>query len=107
MPNTGNKPAYITTHNIFLDLGFQPKKALALQFKAKILSAILHEVRTRKFTQAKLVEILDEHQPVVSNLLRGKISRMSIEKLLIYAHRLGLALDVRKPRNHSRPHTAA
>jgi hypothetical protein len=32
---------------------------------------------------------------------------MSIEKLLIYAHRLGLSLDVQRPRARSRQSQAA
>ena len=46
------------------------------------------------------MKLLDEHQPVVSNLLRGKISQMSIEKLLMYADRLGLKLDIHRARPH-------
>ena len=38
-------------------------------FEAKILTGILDEVRRKKYRQKKLVELLDEHQPVVSNLL--------------------------------------
>ena len=93
-----NEPTHVTRGNIFLDLGFPPEKALALKFKAKILSAILAEVKRKKYRQAQLVKVLDEHQPVVSNLLHGKITQMSIEKLLIYADRLGLSLDVQRPR---------
>jgi predicted XRE-type DNA-binding protein len=93
-----NKPTHVTHGNVFLDLGFPPEKALALKFKADILMAILDEVRRRKYAQGQLVKVLEEHQPVVSNLLRGKISQMSIEKLLIYADRLGLSLEVQKPR---------
>ena len=96
MRNAANKPAHITSGNVFLDLGFSPEKALACKFKAKILNSVLDEIRRKKYTQAQLVGILGEYQPVVSNLLRGKISQMSIEKLLLYADRLGLALDVQK-----------
>src|SRR5262249_19142302 len=74
------------------------EKALALLFKAKILTRILDEVRRKKYRQGQLVELFDEHQPVVSNLLQGKISQMSIEKLLTYADRLGLQLDVPRAR---------
>jgi predicted XRE-type DNA-binding protein len=88
-------------------LGFSPEKALALKFKAKILIAILDEIKRKKYTQSHLVKLLDEHQPVVSNLLRGKISQMSIEKLLIYADRLGLSLDVRRPHSRRRRRRAA
>jgi predicted XRE-type DNA-binding protein len=102
-----NEPTHITRGNVFLDLGFSPEKALALKFKAKILIAILDEVKRKKYRQAQLVKALDEHQPVVSNLLRGKITQMSIERLLTYADRLGLSLDVQKPRHPARPRRAA
>lgn len=107
MPATRNEPTHITRGNVFLDLGFPPEKALALKFKAKILIAILDEVKRKKYRQAQLVKLLDEHQPVVSNLLRGKITQMSIEKLLIYADRLGLSLDVQRPRQPARRRRAA
>ena len=41
-----------------------------------------------------LVEILDEYQPSVSNLLKGRISQVSIEKLLRYADRLHLQTSI-------------
>ena len=80
---------------------------MALKFKGRILIAILDEIKRKKYTQRQLVKVLDERQPVVSNLLRGKISQMSIEKLLIYADRLGLSLDVRRPRSRLRRRRAA
>lgn len=107
MQSARNEPAHITRGNVFLDLGFPPEKALALKFKAKILAAILAEVKRKKYRQAQLVKLLDEHQPVVSNLLHGKITQMSIEKLLIYADRLGLSLDVQRPRSRLRSKQAA
>jgi predicted XRE-type DNA-binding protein len=91
------RASHISKSDVFADIGFSEEKALAFKFKATILSAILDEVRRRKLRQADLVRQLNEHQPVVSNLLRGKISQMSIEKLLAYAHRLHLQLDVRRP----------
>ena len=102
-----NKANHVTKGDVFQDLGFSTEKALALKFKARILVAILDEVKGRKYRQAQLVKILDEHQPVVSNLLRGKITQMSIEKLLIYADRLGLSLDVQRPRHQTRRRRAA
>jgi predicted XRE-type DNA-binding protein len=36
------------------------------------------------------VNILDEHQPAVSNLILGKINQVSIEKLLRYSDLLGM-----------------
>ena len=74
--------------NIFDALGFSTSEASELKTKAEILSAILEDVRVKGDTLAKLADILDEYQPSVSNLLRGRISQVSIEKLLRYADRL-------------------
>lgn len=104
---TENRPTHVTRGEVFRDLGFPPERALALKFKARILLAILDEVKRKKYRQAQLVRILDEHQPVVSNLLRGKITQMSVEKLLIYANRLGLSFDLQTLRQPPRRRHAA
>lgn len=72
------------------DLGFSRSESSVLKLKAELLDAILDEVRRKGYGQHELVDILDEYQPNVSNLLHGKISKVSIEKLLTYADRLGL-----------------
>jgi len=89
-----NKPAHVVKGNIFDALGFSASEASALKVKAEILSAILEHIRAQRYTQAQLVEILDEYQPSVSNLLRGRISQVSIEKLLRYADRLQLETSI-------------
>ena len=98
----GNRARHITNGNVFDDLGFSAKESLALKFRARILSAIIEEVRRKDYRQAQLVDLLDEHQPVISNLLRGKISQMSLEKLLVYAERLGLHFEIRPARSRRR-----
>jgi predicted XRE-type DNA-binding protein len=89
-----NKPTHIVKGNIFDALGFSASEASALKVKAEILSAILEHVRRRRYTQAQLADLLDEYQPAVSNLLTGRISHVSIEKLLRYADRLHLQATV-------------
>jgi len=89
-----NKPTHIVKGNIFDALGFSASEASALKIKAEILSAILEHVRAKGYTQAQLVEILDEYQPSVSSLLKGRITQVSIEKLLRYADRLHLQTSI-------------
>jgi len=89
-----NKPTHIVKGNIFDALGFSASEASALKIKAEILSAILEHVRAKGYSQAQLVDILDEYQPSVSNLLKGRISQVSIEKLLRYADRLHLETSI-------------
>ena len=81
---------HVTRGDVLDDLGFSHSKATALKFKADLLDAIRAEIERRSYTQRQLVNILDEHQPAVSNLIQGKINQVSIEKLLRYADRLGM-----------------
>lgn len=97
-----NRPGHTTKTDVFDDLNFSPAEAASLKIKARILSALLKHVRRQRYTQARLAEILEDYQPNVSNLLNGKISTMSIEKLLAYAHRLHLDTEISlkfKPRS--------
>jgi predicted XRE-type DNA-binding protein len=89
-----NRPTHIVKGNVLDVLGFSASEASALKTKAEIWSAILEHIRAKGYTQAQLVEMLDEHQPSVSNLLKGKISQVSIEKLLRYADRLHLKTSI-------------
>lgn len=81
---------HVTRGDVLDDLGFPRSEATALKFKADLLDAIRGEIERRKYTQRQLVNILDEHQPAVSNLIRGRIDQVSIEKLLRYSDRLGM-----------------
>ncbi|MGA3262952.1 MAG: helix-turn-helix transcriptional regulator [Terracidiphilus sp.] len=90
MANRISAVTHITRGDVLDDLGFSRSEATALKFKADLLDAIRDEIERRKYTQRQLVDILDEHQPAVSNLIRGKINQVSIEKLLRYSDRLGM-----------------
>jgi predicted XRE-type DNA-binding protein len=81
---------HITRGDVLDDLGFSRSEATALKFKADLLDALRSEIERRNYTQRQLVSILDEHQPAVSNLIRGRINQVSIEKLLRYSDRLGM-----------------
>jgi predicted XRE-type DNA-binding protein len=89
-----NRPNHIVKGNVFDALGFSASEASALKIKAELLSAILEHVKVKGYTQAQLADVLDEYQPSVSNLLRGRISQVSIEKLLRYADRLHLQISI-------------
>jgi predicted XRE-type DNA-binding protein len=100
MPKKIEGVTHVTRGNIFADLGFSKSEAAALEIKADLLDAILNEIECHQYSQRRLIQILDEHQPAVSNLMRGKITQVSIEKLLQYSDRLGLRakLKIQPPR---------
>ena len=85
-----NAVTHVTRGDVLDDLGFTRYEATALKVKADLLDAIRNEIDRRGYTQRQLVDILDEHQPAVSNLIRGQIAQVSIEKLLRYSDRLGM-----------------
>jgi predicted XRE-type DNA-binding protein len=93
--SASNKPGHITKGDIFDDLGFSPAETLEIKIKAEIWQALLRHIEQHGFTQAYLVTTLKAHQPDVSNLLRGKISRISITKLIQFAARLNLDARVK------------
>jgi predicted XRE-type DNA-binding protein len=96
----------VTRGDVLDDLGFSRSEATALKFKADLLDAIREEIERRNYTQRQLVSILDEHQPAVSNLMRGRINQVSIEKLLRYSDRMGCARGSKSfPRSKQWPHS--
>ena len=101
MKNQTNKPAHITKGDVLDDLGLSRSEASALKVKATLLDAILGEIQRRGYTQSELVDVLDEYQPSVSNLVRGKIGKVSLEKLLRYSDRLRLKTTLRVLRRAS------
>ena len=90
MRTSSNKPAHITKGDVLDDIGFARSEASVLKMKATLLDAILDEIQRRGYSQRQLVAILDEYQPSVSNLVHGKISKVSLEKLLAYSDRLSI-----------------
>ena len=95
MPNTSkpNKPGHITTGDILEDLGLSAEETLEAKVKADLWRDLLVHIERRGVDQAYLKKTLKIHQPDVSNLLRGKISKFSTGKLIQFAVRLNL--DVR------------
>ncbi|MBI2604670.1 MAG: XRE family transcriptional regulator [Deltaproteobacteria bacterium] len=97
-----NVPTHVTVGNVFDDLGFSTEESVALKIKAELFSCLLKTVRRYKLTQRDLQKILDQPQPRVSELLNGKISKMSMEKLIEYLQKLGVHLSM-KLRTPQRP----
>jgi predicted XRE-type DNA-binding protein len=97
MANPESKPH--TTHGSVLDdLGFSPPEALELKVKAEIYTELLQHIQERGLAQQQLAGLLGMHQPDVSHLLNGKISKFSVSKLLRLAGRLNLSAQVKLTR---------
>jgi len=84
--------------DIFDHLGFTPHESLELKIKADLYRDLLHHIERRKLDPAALATALRLHQPDVSNLLRGKLSKFSTAKLITFAVRLNLGVQVKLTR---------
>jgi predicted XRE-type DNA-binding protein len=91
------------------DLGFSPAEALEIKVKAEIYRELLKYIEERGFTQQQLGAVLGIHQPDVSHLLHGKVSKFSVGKLIKFAGKLSLGAEVKltKPKTAKLPHVAA
>ena len=80
--------------NVFEDLGFAAEEAANLKVRADLLLDLRRYIHERGWTQAEAATFLGETQPRISNLLKGEISRFSIDKLINLLARAGLEVQV-------------
>ena len=80
--------------NVFDDLGFSREESAELAKKAKLCSQIVQYAK-RNYTQTELAGVLGETQPRVSDLMRGKISKFSLDTLIAYAEALGMNPEIK------------
>ena len=89
--------------NVFADLGYEnPDEALAKVELARRITAI---IRQRRLTQTQAAEVLGIDQPRVSNLMIGRLSGFSLERLLRFLNALGRDVEIvikPKARSHTR-----
>lgn len=88
---------HVTTGNVLLDLDFSPEEALVIEVKGDILRLIKARIKKSSLTQAALAKAIGTHQPEVSNLMNGRISKFTVDRLLMIAVRLGLTPKVSIP----------
>ncbi|MDQ2652987.1 MAG: helix-turn-helix domain-containing protein [Chloroflexota bacterium] len=77
--------------NVFADLGLKDPDLLLT--KAEIAIAITNVIRERGLTQAVAAHELGIDQAKVSALMRGRLDSVSLQRLTVWARRLGI--DVR------------
>lgn len=64
-------------------------EAADLQFRADMMSVIRDIIIQREWTTADTMKALDIPQPRVSELMNGKITKLSSDKLIGYLAKLG------------------
>ena len=82
--------------NVFIDLGYSPDEAAILQMRADLMADLRKFIKAKKLTQAKAAEIFGVSQSRISDLIRGKWERFSLEMLITLATRAGMRVSLRK-----------
>lgn len=76
--------------NVFTDLGFSEPEAASLQIRAALMVQICKMIDQKHLTQAAAARRLGVSQPRVSDLVRGRIERFSIDALVKMIARTGV-----------------
>jgi len=76
--------------NVFLDLGFPPEEAALLAMRADLMAKLRLTINENGWTQAEAAKVLGIAQSRVSDLVRGKWERFSLDMLITLASRAGL-----------------
>ncbi|MDF1628411.1 MAG: XRE family transcriptional regulator [Alcanivoracaceae bacterium] len=80
--------------NIFLDLGFEPAEAAVLQMRANLMNDLRLYIETERLTQTEAAKRLGIAQSRVSDLVRGKWDKFSLEMLIMLEARIGRTVKV-------------
>ncbi len=65
--------------NVFTDLGFEPGEAAILQMRAKLMNDLREHIQASSMTQTEAAQRLGVGQSRVSDLMRGKWEKFSLE----------------------------
>jgi predicted XRE-type DNA-binding protein len=80
--------------NVFVDLAFDPAAAAVLQMRSNLMSDLRLYIQKHKLTQSEAAKRLAIAQSRVSDLVRGKWEKFSLEMLITFEARLGRTIRV-------------
>lgn len=92
----GTDDGFITpsSGNVFEDLGFDAEEAANLKLRSTLAIELARYIEAEGLTQAAAAERLGVTQPRVSDLVRGKLDRFSIDSLVNMLARAGRRVEV-------------
>ena len=88
------KKIHRSSGNVFIDLGFPPDEAVILTMRSKLMVLLRETITQRQWTQAEAARELGIAQSRVSDLVRGKWDKFSLDMLVTLAARAGKQVDL-------------
>jgi predicted XRE-type DNA-binding protein len=80
--------------NVFSDLGFPREEAENLKIRSDLMIRISRLIEDRGLTQAQAAKLFAVTQPRISDLVRGKIERFSIDTLVAMLGHAGVRVQI-------------
>jgi predicted XRE-type DNA-binding protein len=80
--------------NVYLDLGFSGAEAEYLMLRSRLMVMVEDLIARRKLTQVQAAQLLGVSQPRVSDVVRGRVERFTIDALVEMLARAGVRLDI-------------
>src|SRR5690349_332774 len=94
----------MNSQNLYAMFSTDPVEYNMDALKAKLAIALVELVKDRKWNQTMAAEKLQITQPRMSNLVRGKLEKFSIDAILQMLVRVGYKLETTfDPKNHQEP----
>lgn len=75
--------------NVFSDLGFSAEESALLSMRAELMASLRETIDSKGWTQVQAAEHLGIGQSRVSDLMRGKRDKFSLDMLVALATRAG------------------
>jgi predicted XRE-type DNA-binding protein len=75
--------------NVFVDLGFEPAEAAILQMRAELMNDLRGYIESSRMTKVQAAKKFHLPQSRVSDLMRGKWEKFSLEMLITLESRVG------------------
>ena len=80
--------------NVFIDMGLKPEEAAVLALRADLMGRLRLMVRDNGWTQVQAAEHFGVAQSRVSDLMRGKWDKFSLDMLITLAARTGRRVEL-------------
>jgi predicted XRE-type DNA-binding protein len=81
--------------NVFADLGFPPEEVVVLSMRAEVMASLRNLIVKRGWTQAEAARQLGVTQSRISDLVRGRFEKFSLDMLVTLAARAGRSVKLR------------
>ena len=87
--------ATIGSHNVFLDLGFEPEEAENLLIRSDLMLDVRRYIRQNGWSEEEAATFFGETPLCIRNLMEGDIDRFSIDKLIAMVVKTGMRIMIK------------